>query len=144
MEEFYANSKHCKPCYLARGRAWRAANRERARVIAARSMKKARAKDPEKYRAKDQERRKSGAKPARCASKNREVSARRRAAARTALAQRHRNWLAAIYATAVDLGLEVDHVIPLKGAAVCGLHVPWNMQILSRNRNAAKGNRLAA
>lgn len=54
------------------------------------------------------------------------------------------NWTRAIYATARDLGLEVDHVIPLKGKTVSGLHVPWNLQLLSKTRNAAKGNRLAA
>jgi len=36
---------------------------------------------------------------------------------------------------------EVDHIIPLNGENVSGLHVHNNLQILTKNKNIAKANK---
>jgi 5-methylcytosine-specific restriction endonuclease McrA len=74
---------------------------------------------------------------------------------RSAKLQRTPKWLTkeqlieieTMYAKAKEMqtltGVEhhVDHIVPLQGDNVSGLHVPWNLQVISAIENVKKGNK---
>jgi len=50
--------------------------------------------------------------------------------------------IALIYEEAHSKGMHADHIIPLQGDSVSGLHVEYNLKILPKNFNLWKSNRL--
>ncbi|WP_148222919.1 hypothetical protein [Paraburkholderia xenovorans] len=105
--------------HLARGNAWRMANPDKAKAF------------------------KHNQKPFRAA----------RAAARKArLSQASPPWvdldaIRSIYEEAARITMEtgitheVDHIVPVMGRTVCGLHVPWNLRVIPATLNRKKSNR---
>ena len=64
------------------------------------------------------------------------------------LTQDHLEEIESFYATAKALEqafggkYDVDHIHPIKGKTCCGLHVPWNLQVLPAGKNRQKSNKL--
>lgn len=90
------------------------------------------------------------------AKKYPEKRAKNAAARRARVANAMPKWLTqdqllqieAVYSKARQLTIEtgiqheVDHIIPIAGKTACGLHVPWNLQILKISENRKKHNKI--
>jgi len=81
------------------------------------------------------------------AAERREQSARRNAAeVKATPGWANKESIREIYALAGEIEREtgvkqhVDHVIPLRGRAVCGLHVSANLRVISAKENMKKSN----
>ena len=63
------------------------------------------------------------------------------------LTEEHYDQITSIYAERVRLTKEtgvrheVDHILPLQGKNVCGLHVPWNLRVITAQDNRRKSNK---
>lgn len=149
----FVSNRVCIICAAGRTKAWRAVNPAKQRKATA----SWRARNPAKVKAYDAKA--YAANPTRCHKRVAEYYTRN-PAKKVALVSRRRalkqwacpNWvdhteLESVYETckrlvaANGLAYHVDHIIPLSGKNVCGLHVPWNLQIIPATENLRKGNR---
>jgi hypothetical protein len=83
------------------------------------------------------------------------IAKAKRARRRASMSNATPDWLTAIQkaqiaefyeiATALEaqtgIKRHVDHIVPLKANGISGLHVPWNLQILTAHENLSKRNR---
>lgn len=125
----------------ARGKRWRELNKENGCL----RTKRYRERHPERCRAAQDRWSKENR------DKERMICARRRAKKLQAtppwLTDDHKKSIAAIYRRAVQLTKEtgteyhVDHIVPLAGRNVRGLHVPWNLQVITASENHRKWNK---
>ncbi len=88
--------------------------------------------------------------PAKNTAKTQRYNARKRKAYPKWLTPKHEAEMLAQYEQArrlsklIGIEYEVDHTVPLGGALVCGLHVPWNLQIIPAWENRSKSNQHGA
>lgn len=122
----------------AKSRAWRAANLEKARD----NYATWRHANPEKARAYTARWAKNHPEKV-CAGTMRYLAGKLRATPVWADQRGIELWYkgARIMTQLTGKPYHVDHVVPLKSKAVCGLHAPTNMQILPGEENRSKGNR---
>lgn len=112
---------------------WRLANLERSKATKA-AWNKA---NPKKMAAASATWQK--ANPAKC---NAATANRRAAKLQATPAWANLDDIRDVYIEAAALGLEVDHIFPIRGRSVSGLHVWENLQLLTKSENARKGNRM--
>lgn len=58
------------------------------------------------------------------------------------LSHKQKEEIISLYKNAQILNMHVDHIIPLRGENVSGLHVPWNLQLLPSSENCRKSNKV--
>lgn len=133
-------TSRCKDCMANSSRSYRAANPDKSRKITFEYRQRNLEKERERYTNYNKKHPEVRAR----------ISAERRAKQKGAtpswLTDDHREQIKLIYQHAKECEMltgdkyHVDHIIPLNGENVSGLHVPWNLQVLPADINIAKSN----
>jgi len=152
--ERYRSNNICVECASEHWRRQRERNPEGHRRSSREYARKNREKETERQAIWYHNNKDARAKWIREYRKRPEIAAKRTAEAglrRAAKRQACPKWvdkkaLAAVYAKAREKSdaegtrYHVDHIVPLLHPLVCGLHVPWNLQVLSAGENLQKSN----
>ena len=136
--------------------AWERANRDKRRAISQRTIAKHRERVLERKREADRRDPQKQNEQSKAWQKNNPLKRRiiqnknlahRRQAVPKWLTREQNAQIKRFYWLAQDCSLVtgepywVDHIVPLRGKNVCGLHVPWNLQVLPKEVNQRKNNR---
>ncbi len=131
----------CKPCTAKRTKAWVEANPDKNAARIAEWRKNNKDKIREQVRAWRDSR------PGAAASHTAKRKSAKLQRTPPWLSKEQRAEIEKYYAEAMRLTqilgeqYEVDHIVPLRGKKVSGLHVPWNLQVIKGSENARKHNK---
>ena len=160
LNEFYNKHARCKLCYKTAKGPYIEANREKAKE----AKRKCYRRDPASYKERNDEwkvqnreryRELKHEQNSKYWQNNKGKCKANCRAYETAKIQRMPKWLTKeqrkeieeLYEIAAELswlsegGLNVDHIVPLRGKNVSGLHVPWNLQVIPASENFSKRNK---
>lgn len=153
---FYPSRRICKECYFKQVYVWQKNNIEKKRAYTRKSMLLSYNKNPQPLLKRGQDWRALNKEWTQQYNKqyhrnNPEVTTAFRRLREHCVRQQTPQWankaiIRKIYIQARNLSLEtgilytVDHIIPLQGIFVCGLHVETNLQIITKSENSRKKN----